>query len=115
MGRFFKKIAAFLRRHNITYHRRYDSAGAIYAGSGEEEPKFSYAFKGNYTISIGRILGFFAALITFVLTVGAVISFLITSIFSLTAFTGLGKLRSIRRKSRRRRKQKMKRMLKAKH
>ncbi len=113
MKRFFQKIADFLRRNNICYHRRYDTTGVVYTGDSIEDPKFSYAFKGNYTISLGRIIGMIAALITFILTVGAVVSFLATSLFSLTAFSGIGKLNRIRRKARRRRKQKLK--LKRKH
>ncbi len=108
MKRFFEKIAAFLRRYNIIYHRRYDTQGSVYTAGNEAEPKFSYTFKGNYTISIGRILGFFAAVVTFVLTLGALVSFLVTSLFSLTAFTGLGKLNRFRRKLKRRRKKKLK-------
>ncbi len=106
MANFFKKIAAFIRRHNISYHRRYDTEGSVYTGDEESEPKFSYRFKGNYTISLGRILGFFAAFVTLILTTFSLVSFLVTSLFSLTAFTGLGRLRRFRRRRKQKRLQK---------
>ncbi len=107
MTSFFKKVAAFIRRHNIIYHRRYDTAGSIYTGDTEGEPKFSYTFKGNYTISIGRIIGFFVAIITMIITTFSLLSFLVTSIFSLTAFAGLGKLRRLRRRNKRKKRAKL--------
>ncbi len=109
MSNSVRRVVAFLRRHNYVYHHRYDTEGSIHPGDNAESPKFSYAFKGNFDISIGRIIGFFAAIIAFFFTAFSVFSFVFTSLFSVSAFSGVRRLRQLRRRRKNRRRAKQSR------
>ncbi len=67
MGCFLKRISAFMRRINFTYHRRYDNEGALYTPDNKEEPAFYYAVRGSYTVSLWRVLGTLFSVFSFLL------------------------------------------------
>ncbi len=106
MAEFFKKIGAFLRRCNITYRRRYDTEGSLALGGDDTAPKFSYALKGNYTISLGRVLAVLASVASFLFAIRVFLAF----IFSSGRYLNSGKRRKAMRAKTRNKKQ-----LKKKH
>ena len=56
MKPFLKNLTAFLRGSCPAIHRRYDVAGDVYKNREDQEPAFSYAFKGEYTLDVRHLL-----------------------------------------------------------